>query len=322
VLREFARQADPDWPVVQPAAPTRISFRRLKPKSTDVKTTVLVPDPQIGWWEFADRSLAPMHDEKAMATVVEIIGAVRPDVIINLGDFLDLAIFSLKFARTEEFARTTQASLDTGHEFLARQRAAAGRLAEIHLLSGNHDRRIEDYVVRNALAALRLRRADAPDGWPVLSIQNLLGLDSLDVNYVSGYPAARLKIADAHGHQTPLYAIHGEKTDMAKVARCERQSYVQGHAHHLALHTESYEYDGQSQQVQAWSLGCICRTDGGVPSTKSGSDEFGRPVLRHESWQHAVGVVTETEDGWWLEPIMIHDGKAMFRGKLIDVNNA
>ena len=84
---------------------------------------------------------------------------------------------------------------------------------------------------------------------------------------------------------------------------------------------ETYEIDGQPQQVQSWSLGCLCRIDGAVPSTKGGVDEFGMPYKRQESWQQAVAVLTENEHGWWLEPIMIHDGTAFYRGKVYQVGS-
>jgi hypothetical protein len=214
-----------------------------------------------------------------------------------------------------EFVLTTQAALDRGHEYLAQQRAAAGPDAEIWLLGGNHDNRLELSVARNTMAALRLRQAKAPDSWPVLSIPFLLRLEDLDVTYVGSYPAGRIKLAEAHGEQTPLYALHGEKLDMKKQASSERQSTIQGHTHHVSMHCETYEVDGQAQQVQSWTLGCLCRIDGAVPSTKGGTDEFGRPYKRQESWQHAVGVLTETSNGWWIEPIMVHDGIAFYKGK-------
>ena len=313
----------PEWPTVQQAKPTVIKYSPSKSKKeTDLKKTVILPDTQIGWLRISDGSLIPMHDEAAMEIGIQIIADEKPDVIINLGDFLDLSEWSSKFTVYPEFVLTTQAALDTGHEYLARQRATAGPDTEIYLLGGNHDNRLEIMVARNTMAALRLRQAKAPDSWPVLSIPFLLRLDDLNVTYVGSYPAGRIKLADAHGEQTPLYALHGEKLDMKKQANSERQSTIQGHTHHVSMHCETYEVDGMPQQVQSWTLGCLCRIDGAVPSTKGGTDEFGRPYKRQESWQHAVGVLTETSDGWWIEPIMIHDGTAFYRGKTYKANGS
>jgi hypothetical protein len=305
----------PRWPVVQQAAPTTIRHRSLKPVARDARVTVLLPDPQIGYRRYENGDLDPMHDEVAMAATLRLIGAIRPDRIINLGDFLDLAEWSSKFVVDPEFVFTTQPALDRAHRYLAEQRAAAGPEAEMDLLGGNHDDRLSLGIVKNAKAALRLRQAETPESWPVLSVPFLLRLDDLGVTYTGAYPAGRIKVAQAHSSQAPLVALHGERLDMAKQAKSERQSTVQGHAHHVSMHAETYEVDGEPVEVESWSIGCLCRTDGAVPSTKGGSDDKGRPFRRHESWQQAIGVVTETEDGWWLEPVRIRNGVAMWNGK-------
>jgi hypothetical protein len=314
--------SDPEWPTIQPAKPTVIKYPAEKGKKAEgTKTTVILPDPQIGYWRLSDGTMVPMHDEKAMELSLQIIRSVKPDVIINLGDYLDMSEWSSKFTVYPEFVLTTQAALDRGHEYLAQQRAASGPDTEMVLLGGNHDNRLEVAVTKNTMAAMRLRRASTPDSWPVLSIPFLLRLDDLNVKYVGSYPAGRIKIAEAHGEQTPLFALHGEKLDMKKQASSERQSTIQGHSHHVSVHMETYEIDGQAQQVQSWSLGCLCRIDGAVPSTKGGVDEFGRPYKRQESWQQAVAVLSENEHGWWLEPVMIHDGTAFYRGKVYQVGS-
>lgn len=311
-------ETGPEWPVVQPAKPCVVRHRAAKPVRTTGRTTVLLPDPQIGFLRYEDGTLEGMHDEQAMSCALNLIAKIRPHRLVNLGDFLDLAEFSSKFTVTPEFVLTTQPALDRGHRFLAEQQAAAGsQLEETYLLEGNHDDRLPRLITQNAKAALRLRRADTPQGWPVMSVPNLLALDSLAVTYVDGYPAGKVKLAEAHGRQAPLYAIHGKRLDMRKQAKAERQSSVQGHDHHFSTHAETYEVDGNPVEVEAWSLGCLCRTDGAVPSTNGGHDGRGRPKVNHESWQQGIGVLTETEDGWDLQPVRIRDGRAYWRGEVI-----
>ena len=307
----------PEWPVVQPAAPTIVKPRNVKRnRPEEIRKTVLLPDPQIGYLKNHDTNeLVPMHDEAVMDIGLQIIEDVRPDTVINMGDYLDMSEWSSKFVVYPEFQHTTQPAIDRGHEYLAQQRASAGDAARLILLGGNHDDRLGLAVAKNAKAALRLRRADEPEGWPVLSIPNLLALDSLGVEYVGGYPAGRIKIADAHGDQTPLYALHGEKIDMQKQAKGERQSTVQGHSHHVSIHSETYEYDGRAQEVVAYSIGCMCRKDGVVPSTRGGYDDKGKHVTRQESWQHAVAILTETPNAWSMEIVTIHNGVAIYRDR-------
>lgn len=305
----------PQWPVVQPAAPTIIRPVRTSQKRTQGRITVILPDPQIGFRRLDDGTMIPMHDDAAIGVALQITKDARPDHIVNLGDLLDLPEWSSKFIVLPEFVLTTQPTIDEAHRFLARQRAVAPD-AEITLLAGNHDDRLGLAITRNALAALRLRQANAPDSWPILSLPNLLRTDDIGVRYIGGYPAGRIELAHGNDTMTPLYAIHGERLDVVKVAKAERQSFVQGHIHRQQLHSETYEYRGHPQTVVAFSPGCLCRIDGAVPSTKSGQDERGVPMRRWENWQQGLAVVTETDDGLWsVEQIPIHHGRALWRGK-------
>lgn len=156
-----------------------------------------------------------------------------------------------------------------------------------------------------------------PESFPVLSIPFLLRLEELSVEYHGAYPAARFKIAEGGKGQTPLYAIHGERLDVVKVAKNERQSFVQGHIHRISVHSETYEVADRMEQVVAFSPGCLCRVDGAVPSTKSGTDESGMPIQRFESWQQGMAVVTELPNGRWsYEIIQIINGEAVYRGRV------
>jgi predicted MPP superfamily phosphohydrolase len=309
---------DPEYPVVQQAAPTTIKPIKSTPNTTNLETVVILPDPQIGYLRLSDGEMIACHDEDAMDVALQITRHAKPDTIVNLGDFLDLPEWSSKFLVLPEFVMTTQPTLDRAHRFLAEQRAVAPD-ANMVLIAGNHDDRLGKAIAKNAMAALRLRRAEAPKEWAVLSVPFLLRLDELKVQYVGGYPAGRYKIADAcpEAGLTPFYAIHGEKLDIPKVAKTERQSIVQGHIHRQALHYETYEVDGRPETVLAVSPGCLCRVDGAVPSTKNGHDETGRPLVRWESWQQGMMVVTidKTSGKWDTELIRIHQGEATWRGR-------
>jgi hypothetical protein len=307
-----AWESGPEWPVVQQAKPCVVKHtRKLGQRDSSFKVTAILPDTQIGYWRH-EGELVPMHDEAAMRVTLELLAAMKPQAVVWLGDTLDLAEWSGKFLVLPEFALTTQESVDRAHLFLAECLAAAGPQVEnAYLLEGNHDNRMANAITRNAMAALRLRRANQPDSWPILSVPNLLRLDELGVTYVDGYPAGAQQIAAGNACQTPLFVIHGEKLDVARQARSDRISTIQGHAHHVAHNTQRGR-DGI--EVEAWSLGCLCRIDGAVPSTKGGNTVRGRHVPRNENWQHAIGVVTENGSGWSVETVRIREGKALWRG--------
>lgn len=313
----------PAWPVVQQAAPTIIRAPPRRPRTTTTwKTAVILPDPQFGFRrDMRTDELDPFHDVRAISVAMAVLEAVSPDLVINIGDLLDLAEFS-RHAQEPAFQRTTQAALDAGHVYLACQRAAAPK-AEIRLIEGNHDRRIEKHIITNALAAFGLQRANQPQSWPVMSIPNLLRLDELEIEYVPGYPAGITWINDR------LACIHGHKvrssgSTAASVIDDERMSVVFGHIHRIELQHKTTRVRGGARTNLAASPGCLCRTDGAVPSVKGATDPFGRPLASYENWQSGMAVVNyqEGDSPFNLELVAIHDHGALFRGELFDPSPA
>lgn len=306
----------PQWPVMQQAAPVKVQPRPAPKTSSAEHTIVIAPDPQIGYRRYEDGTLDPFHDDRAIALTLQIIRDAKPARIINLGDSFDAPEWSSKFLVAPEFVMTTQPALDRLHRYLGEQLTEAPAGCQVELLEGNHDARLGVAVTKNAMAAMRLRQANAPDSWPVLSMQHLLRLDELGVTYHDGYPAGRVRLASGSERITPLYAIHGERLTVSAVAKNERQSYVQGHIHRIQDHWETYELEGEPITVNAWSPGCLCRVDGAVPSVRGSADVRGRPLQRQEAWQQGCAVVTVQADGTWAKEIIhISQGKAIWRGK-------
>lgn len=307
----------PEWPVVQQAKPTLIkppaTTRRSRGKW---KTAVILPDPQIGYRRREDGQFEPFHDVAAINVALKVVGELNPDVIVNLGDTLDLPEWG-KYLKEPGFYFTTQPTLDYAHEFLARQRAAAPR-AEIHMLEGNHDFRLTKGLMENAIAAFGLRQAKAPEGWPVMSVPHLLRLDELGVQYHSGYPAGEVWINDR------LVCIHGIKvrsggSTASAVVNDSRASTIFGHVHRIELQHKTHATRHGPLKTYAATPGCLCRVDGAVPSVKSGVDVLGRPLQNWENWQQGFAVVTYEEgDGpHSIELAHIQDGRAFFRGEVI-----
>jgi predicted phosphodiesterase len=306
----------PAWPIVQPARPciikpTTTTNRRRTTKGW--RTALILPDPQIGF-RMVDGKLDPFHDETAMKAGLRLAAELQPDLIVNLGDFLDLAEFS-RFDQEPGFANTTQASLDRGHRFLVEQRATAPN-AEIVLLEGNHDWRLLKSIMANAKAAFGLRQANTPESWPVLSMQHLLRLDEIGVEYVDGWPAGVYWVNDN------LACIHGLKvrsagSTAAAVVDDERVSVIFGHVHRIELlHKTRRTKEGRRQSFAA-TPGCLCRVDGAVPSMKGAINSRGQAVHNVENWQHGLAVVTYKpgDSPFHLELVPIFDGHVMFRGQ-------
>ena len=314
----------PAWPVAHQAKPVVAKPRPAPQRVSATQTIVIAPDPQIGFRRYEDGTLDPFHDERAIELHLQIIRDAKPDKVINLGDTLDLPEWSDRWAIHPEMVLTTQPTIDRGHRHIAEQLTEAPANCEMYLLEGNHDARLGKLILKNAMAALRLRQANTPESWPVLSIQHLLRMDEFGetpqgtrrVTYVDGYPAGRLRLANGSDRVTPLFAIHGERISVSAVAKNERQSFVQGHIHHIADYWQSYELEDSMVNVNAWSCGCLCRIDGTVPSVKGVTKSNGRPVNRVEQWQQGMAVVTVAEDGTWNKEIIpMFNGTAIWRGK-------
>lgn len=305
----------PEWPVVQPAKPVTVRpTKACRKPTTGWYTAVILPDPQIGFRRFDD-SFDPFQDEKAINVAMQIVRYLRPDVIVNLGDVMDLPEFGT-YEQEPAFAMTTQATLDRTGMFFAEQRANAPE-AEISYIEGNHDRRLQKSIINNAKAAFGLRQANsAPDSWPVLSIPHLLNLDSVGVEYVQGYPAGEKWINDN------LVCIHGAKvrsngSTASAIIDDERVSVIFGHVHRIELQHKTRRTRSGAKRNFSATPGCLCRVDGAVPSTKSSTDVFGRTLRTWENWQQGIGVVRFQEgDGRFnLEIVPIYDGSAIFRDR-------
>jgi hypothetical protein len=303
----------PEWPVVQQAQPVVVKAPKLGKPPADSKSPdcVILPDMQVGYWRAGD-DLVPMHDEQALAVALETVRLLRPGRVVLLGDNLDLAEWSLKFAVLPEFQQTTQASVDRMHRFLAELRSIDSGM-RIDWTEGNHDDRIPRLIAKNAMAALRLRRANTPESWPVMSVPHLLRLDELDVGYISGYPAVEVWLTD------DLVAVHGEKLRIDRVLADEQVSVIQGHTHRVNVQYRTRRAKPyESHTTFAAAVGCLCRTDGTVPSTKGGVDVKGAVNHRVEDWQQAVAAVTYRDGGPHdLEVFMIRDGQTRVRGQLV-----
>ena len=319
-----AWEKGPEWPLIQPGPP--IQLQNTKAKSRAAKgweTAVIVPDIQIGYYrksaELSD--LEPIHDEKAISVALAVIKDLDPKQVVLVGDNLDFAEFG-KFATAPAFKQMVQAAIDRATMLCAQIRSAAPH-ASIVWIQGNHEKRLPFYIQNNAEASFGLTRGkidgELRDGWPIHALQNLLHMEEFGVEYIPGYPANKYYI------NSNLMVVHGDKvvsnnSTTKKYLDDSRISVIYGHIHRSEIAYRTRETEDGPRTIMAASPGCLCRIDGAVPSTKSGSDEFGIPVLMGaENWQQGLGVVqyqpNGTGDEWFnYEPMWIYQGRGIFRG--------
>lgn len=305
----------PQWPIITPGPAVKLPTAKVKAsKPSGFQTAVILPDMQLGYYRGATGDLEPIHDERAISVALAIVADERPDVIVLLGDNLDLCEFG-KYRTSPAFQRTTQATIDRATVLCAQLRAAAPD-AKIVWLAGNHEERLPNFILDNAAAAFGLRQGQTPESWPVMSVPFLCNFDRYGVEYLPGYPASSYWINER------LRIIHGDKVASGgstahKYLGNEKVSVIYGHIHRREWAERTrLDYDG-AKTIMAASPGCLARTDGAVPSTKGGIDLDGRPVRVQEDWQQGVGVVRfQPGDGRFAyEQVAIHDGWALHRGK-------
>jgi hypothetical protein len=304
---ELEFDSEPQWPPVTRVESVKLQRKEKASNPGDARKAVILPDLQI-----------PYQDEKALEVALKIVRDVKPDKVVLIGDLLDLEAFS-RFDNLPTYAGTTQDAIVRAHQLLAEIRKMCPT-AEIAVLEGNHDLRLSTHINKNAKSAYGLRRADQPEGWPVLSVPYLTAMDDLDVDYISGYPANRYWINQnlqvQHGHR-----VRSAGSTAKVVSENERVSTIFGHIHRLETQYRTHQtYEGGKTNA-AFGVGCLCKIDGSVPSTNRGVDLMGKSVTNHENWQNAICVVDyqEGDSAFNVNPVYINtfeNYRAVYNGKL------
>jgi hypothetical protein len=292
----------PQWDLVNPG-PTLPKDRRKGKVRKGVKKGVILPDMQIGYYHGTDGQLVSTHDPKAINLAITVVEALDPDLIVMVGDNLDLPEFG-KYRLTPAFENTTQATVDYATELMWNLRSVAPK-ADIVWLAGNHEERLPNFLLDNCRAAFGLRRGKDPQvnadtRYPVMSVPHLCRLDRSDITYLEGYPANEYYV------NQNLRVIHGNRVkSRGSTAHVylneEKTSVLYGHIHRIELaHRTFKNWDGQ-KSILAASPGTLAKVDGAVPSTKGGIDLYGRPLNVVEDWQQGIGIVDfETGGDHWF----------------------
>ena len=167
-----------EWPAIQGA------FVAAPPKMPAVildgglRRAVILADAQAGFRRDTNTGeLEPTHDPAACSVALEIIRDIEPDLLVYLGDMIDLPELG-KYRITPDLIMTTQPSIDWLGGWLAETARHAGRRV---YLEGNHEIRLRNALVDNLRAAYGIRPANEPDTPPAISIPYLLGLVVLGI---------------------------------------------------------------------------------------------------------------------------------------------
>lgn len=317
----------PQWDVIDRATPTNIAnfMKRSSAKTVcrdlDYGDTVFIGDTQFGYRN-SSGVWVTFHDERAVELALALIRAIKPKRVVIVGDLIDLPSES-RHPKEPGFARSTQRALNATHLFLAQLRLAVGWDTEIIIIEGNHDKRIENMIVLNAESAYGITRANSPDEFPVMSLQYLLRLEELDIQYEDGWPGATFRGIPG------MIAKHGEKSNGKLPAggmylsEAPHISLVHGHDHKASLMFRTVQ-DASGQMLETFvaSPGALCKRDGEVPSYHGSLRTKGAATKIVENWQPGLVIVREFASGE-LHPslIVFRNGKGEDERRLTAVYN-
>ncbi len=270
------------------------------------QSALILSDAQIGFIrDLHTDKLKPMHDRNALSITLKVAKDTQPNQIIINGDMLDLSDWSDKFLQSPEFSFLLQKGLIELGWWISQFHNVAPN-AKISFIPGNHEQRMERGIIRNFPLAFGLKSLDNIDAkFPLLSLQNMIKFDKFDLHWEKQYPYGEIwlnpKTRISHGK----VIAQGSGATAVKVNKLSNNNEIFGHIHRIETAVKTV-YDHQnSYSVGAYSFGCLCKTDGSVPSN-----------IPNVNWQQGFGMVTYNEKEEYIETILIKNKKAIYDKKI------
>lgn len=266
---------------------------------------LILADPHLGFmWNPPDWRLVPFHNRAVLDAFVQLVSAVKPDVVVVLGDLLDLSTWQDKFARRPGYYHTTQPAIVECHHFLARIRKASPT-SEVRAHSGNHDERMDSATLTHLREALELKPANELHLDPVLSVPRLLALQDLGVQWVGGYPDDLSWLGEAvecrHGH----IARQKDLTTVTALLERATSHRVCGHIHRDEMVSRRPPLATDTRSITAYCPGCACWTDGRIPGSTSMSN-----------WRNGTGIIDWHGQDASFYHLPMNDGVVVWDGNV------
>lgn len=248
----------------------------------------------------------PFHSRPLGEKVLSWLASEQPDEIIVLGDLCDFDQIS-RFERTPEHSATMQETLDEAYLILREYRTVCPD-AKITMVAGNHEERLRSAIIKHLGALFGIRKA-FDSGPSVLSLEHLLRLDELRINFVrseaGSYQHAAVKISDE------LQAIHGwvARKGSGSSARATldhmRVSTVQGHTHRAStVYQTQWNIDNEPRTLVAAETGTLAEI-------KDGLAHAARP-----DWQQGFATASVFPDGLFSLDLAVYVNEALiWRGR-------
>lgn len=306
-LSDFISQADP----------VKITPSKRKPAVRDHKIIVAFSDSQIDYRRI-DGEDHPIHDERALEVVRLMCRSLQPDVIVNLGDTVDLAALSRFDKDSDHFDHSMQPAFNRVHRMYAELRADNPH-ARIVECDSNHNTRLKKFMLKNASQLYGLRQAGSEEEYPAMSYPFLANLRAVNVEWVSGYGAAEFVYGEEYG-APPIVFKHGMSSGTNVAGKESAQNpethVVRGHTHRPEM---AHRTMRNGHYLTYMVVGVTCSITGDVPSVYNAVDDRNQVVRNQERWQQGLAVITDYQDGTYqFDNVLIRDGVAKYNGRVYD----
>lgn len=211
----------------------------------------------------------PYHDKQAVQAVLRFAKNFKPTHVVIHGDLVDFEAFS-RFLKDPREVADPQEELDAARKLLRSFRQAAPK-ARLIFGIGNHEHRLQSYLLKSAPALISLRS---------INLAELLGLDQWTVVLHESFVKLGNLITQ-HG------VSYGPTTDRKNIARFGGFNVAQGHSHRLKQ-TFVRSLHGVHSVVET---GCLCGLE--------------PKYTAHPDWQHGFA----TFDNGHLRVHVIENGE-------------
>jgi len=243
LIRKEAIVVNTQLPELRPVHFSTSTIPTKKKRHTNgLQSALVVPDPHIGYLRDGQTGeMDPFHDRRVIDITFQLAQKIRPDIIIILGDGMDLPDWSDKFTQTPSFYHTFQPTLwELGWTLAQYRSLCAG--SQIVFIPGNHDDRIKKSILKYMMQIYQIKPANTPDPLPALSLENLLGLRSIHVDIMEDYPKGKfwLNREMSFEHGTDV----GAKSGASVTKTLDRSAHSRGYGHCFDEKTEILTPEG------------------------------------------------------------------------------
>ena len=185
----------------------------------------------------------PYHDQDAIEIFIERAVEIKAKTVMLAGDWIDFYMLS-RFVKDPR-KRSVKGEIQSLYDILCTIRNALPD-AKIIYKYGNHEERLDNYLMINAPALYGLKEVE---------LENLLNLDGLGIDVVKDKRIIKLgHLAIIHGHEY-IYSISNPVNPARGLFNRAKKSAICFHHHQTSEHTEPTI---SGDIITTWSGGCLC----------------------------------------------------------------